>query len=322
MRAITRSRYGDADVLRLEAVPTPVADDDEVLLEVNAAGLDRGAWHLMTGRPTLQRLVTGLRRPRNRRFGREVAGTVVAIGSAVTRFAPGDRVFGIGDGTFAEYATAPENKLCHLPAGISSAQAATLPVSGLTALQSVCTTGQVAAGQQVLILGASGGVGSIAVQLAKAHGAEVTAVCSAEKEDFVRSLGAGQVIDYARYSFGDGPRRYDLIIDLAGNPPLGELRSALTARGTAVITGGEHAGAVTGGIGRQLRGVALSPFLRQRLAACLARENAEDLGRFAALVDAGALRPCLDTTYPLDRVADAVRHLESGRVRGKVAITT
>jgi NADPH:quinone reductase-like Zn-dependent oxidoreductase len=322
MRAIVQDRYGRADVLRLARIAPPEIADNEVLLRVHAAGLDRGAWHLMMGQPYLLRLGFGIRGPKNRVPGREVAGTIVAVGSAVTRFCVGDEVFGIGQGSFAEYAAAREDKLARKPANVTFEQAAVVAVSALTALQALTDVGRVQPGQKVLIIGASGGVGSYAVQLAKAFGAQVTGVCSTPKLDLVRSLGAEHVIDYTRDDFADGTHRYDLILDIAGNPALSRLRRALTPTGTAVITGGEEGENVTGGLDRQLRTLVLSRFVGQRLTSFICKERSRDLERLTELIEAGKVTPSIDRTYPLDQVPEAMRHLEAGKARGKVAITT
>ena len=319
MRAIVQDTYGSADVLHLARIPRPEVSESEVLLRVHAAGLDRGAWHLMTGRPYLLRLVFGIRRPRNPVLGHEVAGTVVAVGSAVTRFSVGDEVFGIGKGSFAEYAVAREDKLARKPANTTFEQAAVAPVSALTALQALMA-GRVEHGKHVLVIGASGGVGTYAVQLAKAFGAEVTGVCSVAKFDLVRSLGADHVVDYAQDDFADGVRRYDLILDIAGNPAVSRLRRALTPTGTAVIVGGEAGGSWTGGIDRQLRARAVSLFVRQQLTSILCKENFSDLERLAELIQAGTVTPSIDRTYTLDQVPEAMRHLADGHARGKIAI--
>jgi NADPH:quinone reductase-like Zn-dependent oxidoreductase len=321
MQAIVQGAYGSADVLHLARIAPPEIAAGEVLLRVHAAGLDRGAWHLMTGTPYLLRLGFGLRKPKNPGLGREVAGTVVAAGSAVTRFCAGDEVFGIGRGTFAEYATAREDKLARKPANATFEQAAVVPVSGLTAWQALTDAGRVEQGQKVLVIGASGGVGSFAVQLAKALGAEVTGVCSTAKLDLVRSLGADHVIDYTNGDFADDVHHYDLILDIAGNPALSRLRRALTPAGTAVLVGGEEGGSLTGGIGRQLRAVARSRFTGQRLTGCLCRERFADLERLSELIEGGQLTPCIDRTYPLDQVPAAMRYLAAGKARGKIAIT-
>ena len=319
MRAVVQHTYGSADVLRVAQVPRPTPGDQEVLVRVHAAGLDRGTWHLMTGTPYAARLVVGLRRPRNPVPGRDVAGTVAAVGSAVTKFAVGDEVFGIGPGSFAEYAVSQERKLAHKPEVLSFEQAAVVPISGLTALQGLVDLGRVEAGQRVLVTGASGGVGSYVVQLAASSGAHVTGVCSTTKLDLVRSLGAEHVIDYTRQDFADGGHRYDLIVDIAGNPSLSQLRRALTPRGTAVLVGGEGAGRWTG-MSRQLRAAAFSPFVTQRLALVVAKERGSDIERLRDLIVAGAVTPSLDRTFPLHEVPQAMRRLAAGQVRGKVAI--
>jgi NADPH:quinone reductase-like Zn-dependent oxidoreductase len=321
MKALVRDTYGSCEVLRVAEVARPaVASGDEVLVRVAAAGLDRGVWHLMTGRPYLLRLVFGLRRPRKPVLGIDLSGTVVGVGSSVTRFFPGDEVFGIGQGTFAEYAMAREGKLARKPANSTHEQAAVVPVSALTALQAL-DAGRVQPRQKVLVIGASGGVGSYAVQLAKALGAEVTGVCSTDKLDLVRSLGADHVIDYTRDDFAAGGHRYDLILDIAGNPTLSRLRRALAPRGTAVLVGGEDGGSLTGGMDRMLRAMLLSVFGRQRLIPLVSREKASDLERLAGLIDAGTVTPSVDRTYSLDQAPEAMRHLEAGRVRGKVAVS-
>ena len=320
MRAVVHDRYGSAEVLRAEQVPVPTPADDEVLVRVHAAGLDRGTWHLLTGKPYLGRLAFGIRRPRNPVPGIDVAGTVVTVGSAVTRFGVGDEVYGFGRGTFAEYTCAKEGKLALKPANLTFEQAAVVPVSAVTALQGLRQVGRLESGQSVLVIGASGGVGSYAVQLAKAFGAQVTGVASTVKLDMVRSLGAEHVIDYTAEDFADGTRRYDLVLDIAGNPALTRLRRALNPRGTVVITGGEEGGSFSGGMNRQLRAVALSPFVGQRLAMFIAKQRASDLTELSKLIEAGAVRPHLERTYPLEEAATAIRHLEAGQVRGKVAI--
>jgi NADPH:quinone reductase-like Zn-dependent oxidoreductase len=320
MRAIVQDGYGSADVLRSAQIARPAIGGAEVLLRVHAAGLDRGTWHLMAGRPYLVRLAVGLRGPRNPVPGLDVAGTVVAVGPDVTRFSVGDEVFGFSRGSFAEYAAARESKLAAKPANVSFEQAAAVPVSAVTALLALTDVGHVTAGQKVLITGASGGVGSYAVQLAKAFGAEVTGVCSASKMDLVRSLGASHVLDYTQDDFADGTRRYDLIVDIAGNPSLSRLRRALTPTGTAVIVGGEDSGNWTG-MGRQLRALARSPFLRQRLAMVTPRQRSTDLDRLTSLIEAGTVTPSIGATYPLDQVPQALRYLEAGQARGKVVIT-
>jgi NADPH:quinone reductase-like Zn-dependent oxidoreductase len=319
MRAVVQDRYGDADVLRLTDLPPPRVRADEVLVEVAAAGLDRGTWHVMTGRPYLGRLAFGLRRHRQPVPGLDFSGTVAAVGSDVTRFAVGDEVYGFGTGTFAEYAVAKESRTARKPVDVSFVHAAAAPVSGVTALIAVHDVGRVRAGQSVLVLGASGGVGSYVVQMASALGARVTGVCSPAKADLVHALGAVDVMD-RREDFAALGRQWDVVVDIAGNPSLSRLRRALTPKGTAVIVGGEEGGNVAGGMNRQLRALALSPLVQQRLAMVVPRQKADDLARLSALVEEGAVMPSVGATYPLERVADAMRDLVAGRVRGKAVI--
>lgn len=321
-QAIVQDTYGD-DVFRLTQIATPSITDNEVLVRVHAAGMDRGTWHMMTGLPYLLRIIGfGLRRPKNRVPGLDVSGTVAAIGASVTRFAIGDEVFGIAKGSFAEYAASLENKLARKPSNLSFAQAAAVPVSGLTALQALRDAGQIESGQQVLIIGASGGVGSYAVQLAKAFGAQVTGVCSTKKLDLVRALGADHVIDYTQQDFSARITRYALILDIGGNSALSRLRRVLTPTGIAVIIGGEGGGRFTGGFARSLRAAAMAPFLKgQRLTMFASKENADDLQLLTELIEAGRVTPSIDATYPLGKVRQAMRHLQTGTVRGKIAIT-
>jgi NADPH:quinone reductase-like Zn-dependent oxidoreductase len=320
MRAIVQDGYGGTDVLRPAQIARPEPAADQVLVRVQAAGLDRGTWHLMTGTPYPIRLAFGLRRPRNPVAGRDVAGIVEAVGPAVTTLSIGDEVYGVAPGAFAEYALGRADKLTRKPANLSFEQAAVVPISGLTALRAL-TVGRVEPGQHVLVIGASGGVGSYAVQLAKAFGAEVTGVASTPKLDLVRALGADQVIDYTRDDFAETGSHYDLIIDIAGNPTLSRLRRALTPTGTAVITGGEDGRGPTGGMNRQLRALILSVFVRQRLTSFVNKESGSDLARLTELIEAGKVIPSLDRTFPLAQVTDAMRHLTTGQVRGKIAIT-
>ncbi len=329
MRAIVQDAYGSADVFRLARIPRPEVAGNEVLVRVHAAGLDRGTWHIMTGKPYALRLALGFRGPKNPVPGLDLAGTVEAVGPEVTRFAVGDQVFGVGKGSFAEYALAGEDHLALKPASISFEQAGVVPVSACTALQALraggieagTAAGQSAKGLKVLITGASGGVGGYAVQFAKAAGAEVTGACSSGKVDHVLSLGADHVIDYAKRDFADGSERYDVIIDLAGNPSLKRLRRALTHSGTAVLTGGEEGGPLTGGMDRQFRALALSPFISQKLTMIVGTERSEDLEYLAALLQAGSIVPAIDRSYPLDRVPEAMRYFDAGKTRGKIAIT-
>lgn len=321
MQAIVHHEYGTSEVLHLDEIARPKPGDGEVLVRVRAAGLDRGTWHLMVGQPYLIRLGFGLRAPKNPVPGLDVAGTVEAVGAGVTRFGVGDEVFGTSKGSFAEYTIAKESKLAHKPADLPFEQAAAVPVSGLTALQAVRDRAKVGAGQQVLIIGASGGVGSYAVQLAKAAGAQVTGVCSAAKADLVRSLGADHVIDYATESFADGKHSYDVILDIGGNSPLKTLRSALTDTGTLVIIGGEEGGKLTGGIDRQARAMALSVFSTQHLTTFISSENHADMAELGRLIEDGTLTPTVDQAYPLAEAPAAMRKMEDGLVRGKVVIT-
>jgi NADPH:quinone reductase-like Zn-dependent oxidoreductase len=322
MRAIVQESYGTVDVLRMAEIDRPVIGAGDVLVRVHAAGLDRGTWHCMTGQPYLMRVMGfGFRAPKNPVPGLDVAGTVVAVGSGVTRFDVGDEVFGISRGSFADYAVAQEDKLAPKPPSLTFEQAAVVPVSALTAIQGLRDAGHVEAGQKVLVIGASGGVGTYAVQLAKAFGAEVTGVCSTAKLDLVRAIGADHVLDYTQEDFADGTQRYDLILDIGGNSRLSRLRRALAPRGTLVIVGGEAGGRWTGGFGRSLRAVGLSLFVRQRLTMLVCKEHHADLERMTELIEAGDVTPTIDRTYSLDEVPDAMRLLEAGRVRGKVAIT-
>jgi NADPH:quinone reductase-like Zn-dependent oxidoreductase len=322
MKAIVQDTYGAADVLELREIDQPVPTDDEVLVRVEAAGVDAGVWHLMTGLPYLVRLFGfGLRRPKVGVRGRDVAGRVEAVGRKVTRFRPGDAVFGICEGSFAEYACVREDKAAPKPASLTFEQAAAVPVSALTALQGLRDKGQVQPGQKVLIIGAAGGVGSFAVQLAKAFGAEVTGVASTTKADLVRSIGADDVVDYTRDDVADGARHWDLILDTAGRRTLSQLRRALTPRGTLVIVGGEGGGRWLGGTDRLLRALLLSPFVRQRLRGFVSTEGKEDIERLRELIEAGKLTPLIDRTYPLREAPEAIRYWGQGHARGKVVIT-
>jgi NADPH:quinone reductase-like Zn-dependent oxidoreductase len=321
MRAVVQDAYGEAEVLRLEEVDRPVIGDGEALVRVHAAGLDQGAWHLMAGLPYPVRLAGyGLRAPKDRVRGRELAGVVEAVGTGVTTLRPGDEVFGIGEGTFAEYARASAAKLARKPAGLSFRRAAALGISATTALQAVRDHGKVRPGERVLVIGASGGVGTFALQIAKAFGAEVTGVAGTGKVDLVRSLGADSVVDYRLEDVTAGQRRYDVVLDTGGNTPLRRLRRILTPEGRLVIVGAETGGRWLGGTDRQLRAMVLNPFTRQRLGSFIASENAVDLAVLAELVETGKVTPAVDRTFPLDRVPDAMRYLRAGQARGKVVI--
>jgi NADPH:quinone reductase-like Zn-dependent oxidoreductase len=324
MRAIIQENYGEAEnVLRLGQTGRPAIGDREVLLRVHAAGVDRGVWHLMAGLPYPVRLAGyGIRAPKTPVRGREVAGRVEAVGADVTTLAVGEEVFGIAEGSFAEYARARADKLAPKPSNLTYAQAAAVPVSGLTALQAVRDRGHVQAGQRVLVIGASGGVGTFAVQIAKAYGADVTGVCSTAKADVVKSIGADRVIDYTREDIADGGRCYDVILDTGGNRPLRQLRRALTPRGTLVIIGGETDGRWLGGSDRQLRSVMLSPFTRQHLGTLLCSENQADLIALTKLIESGQVTPVIDKVYPLSETIAAIRYMRDGHAQGKVVITS
>ena len=320
MKAIVQDRYGSADVLRLRDIDRPELGNDDVLVRVLAAGVDPGVWHLMTGLPYLVRLGFGLRAPKTPVRGMDVAGRVEEVGENVTQLEVGDEVFGTCNGSFAEYARATEDKLALKPANLSFEQAAAVPVSACTALHALRDSGEVRAGQKVLIVGASGGVGTFAVQLAKAFGAQVTGVCSTTKLELVRSIGADQVIDYTRDDFSQMGERYDLILDIAGNRSLSLLRSALTPEGTLVIVGGEGGGPWLGGTDRQIRALILSPFVRHNLRNFISVENKGDLLVLKELIESGKVTPVIDRTYPLREAPDAIRYLEDGHARGKVVI--
>jgi len=320
MKAIVQDRYGTADVLELKDIDEPVVGDDDVLLRVLAASAFIGDWHIMTGLPYLGRLVIGLRAPKARVRGQDVAGRVEAVGERVTRFQPGDEVFGTCHGSFAEYATARPDKIAPKPVNLTFEQAATVPSTGTTALQGLRNIRKVQPGHKVLIIGAAGGVGSFAVQIAKAFGAHVTGVCSTTKVDLVRSIGADEVIDYTRDDFAEKEPRYDLILDTAGNRSVSHLRRGLAPRGTLVIGGGEGGGRWLG-VGRQLQALMLSPFVSQRLGTFIAKQNGEDLLVLKELIEAGKVTPVIGKTYPLSEVPDAIRYLEQGHARGKVVIT-
>ncbi len=320
MKAIVQDRYGSADVLRLRDIDRPELGNDDVLVRVLAAGVDPGVWHLMTGLPYLVRLGFGLRAPKTPVRGMDVAGRVEEVGENVTQFEVGDEVFGTCNGSFAEYARATEDKLALKTANLSFEQAAAVPVSACTALHALRDSGEVRAGQKVLIVGASGGVGTFAVQLAKAFGAQVTGVCSTTKLELVRSIGADQVIDYTRDDFSQMGERYDLILDIAGNRSLSLLRSALTPEGTLVIVGGEGGGPWLGGTDRQIRALILSPFVRHNLRNFISVENKGDLLVLKELIESGKVTPVIDRTYPLREAPDAIRYLEDGHARGKVVI--
>jgi len=324
MAAVVQEEYGSApeEVLRIAGVARPTFANDEVLVRVRAASVDRGTWHVMAGLPYPIRLAGfGFRRPKALNPGRSVAGIVEAVGADLAGFEPGDEVFGVCDGgSFAEYASARGDKLATKPANLSFEQAAAVPISALTALQAVRDKAQVTSGQKVLIVGASGGVGTFAVQIAKGFGAEVTGVCSPAKVDLVRSIGADHVIDYTTDDIADGEQRYDAILNIGGNRPLSQLRRALTHTGTLVIVGGETDGRWLGGSDRQVRAILLSKLVSQTLGTFVASENADDLATLRDLVEARKVTAVIDRTYPLSETAAAIRYVQHGHARGKVVI--
>ncbi len=324
MKAVVQDTYGSAAVLETRGIGKPEIGDDQVLVRVWAAGVNPGDWAIMGGLPYIARPVYGLRKPKNAVRGTDVAGTVEAVGAGVTRLRPGDEVFGwcggLG-GAFAEYAAASEDALAPKPANLTFERAAAVPMAGLVALQALRDHGCVRAGQKVLVNGASGGIGTFAVQIAKALGAEVTGVCSTRNVEMVRSIGADHVIDYTREDFAEGDQRYDLILDIGGNSTLSRLRRALNPQGTLVIAGGEGGGRWLGGTDRQLRAMMLSPFVGQKLGTFINKENHEDLIVLKELIEAGTVTPVIDRTYPLSEVPEAIRYLEEGHARGKVVIS-
>jgi len=320
MKAITQDRYGSADVLQLRDIEQPTPGEHEVVVKVEAAGIARGVIHVMTGEPYLMRIMGfGLRKPKSPVLGQDVAGTVTETGPGVTRLKVGDEVFGIARGSFAEFAVAREDKLTSKPEKLTFTQAAAMPISGLTALRALDAAG-VTVGSDVLVIGASGGVGTYAVQVAKALGATVTGVASAEKADLVTSLGVHRVIDYTSEDFADGSHRYDAVIDTGGMTSVARLRRALQPKGTLVIVGGESGSTWSPGLGRQLRAAAMSPLVSQRLTSILNKEHYSGLDRLAQLAVRGEVVPSIERTYPLADAPDAVRQLEAGQVRGQVVI--
>ena len=321
MKAITYHRYGPPEVLEFEDVPDPVAKDDEVLVRVRAASVNPRDWHFMRGVPYVVRPF-GLRRPEDGAFGSDMAGQVEAVGRSVTRFRPGDEVFAyVPQGAFAEYVSVPEDLLGRKPANLSLEAAAAVPLAALTALQGLRDHGRVRPGQHVLIIGASGGVGTFTVQLAKWLGAQVTGVSSTRNLELVRSLGADHVVDYTREDATGNGRRYDLIVQLAGTRSPSDLRRALTPKGALVMSSGESDGRWVGPLGRVLEAAALTPFVRQRLGTFEVKPSGEDLRVLTELIEAGKLAPVIDRSYPLRETAEAIRYLEEGHARGKVIIT-
>ncbi|HEX7144125.1 MAG TPA: NAD(P)-dependent alcohol dehydrogenase [Gaiellaceae bacterium] len=322
MKAIVYHEYGSPDVLELREIDKPVVEDDEVLVRVRAASANPADWHFMRGQPYIMRPQSGLRKPRNSVLGRDISGQVEAVGKAVTRFRPGDEVFGdVETGGFAEYRCVSEGFLGPKPANLTFEQAAAVPLAALTALQGLRDAGQVQPEQKVLIIGASGGVGTFAVQIAKWLGADVTGVCSTRNVEMVRSLGADHVIDYTQEDFTQSGQKYDLIFQLAGTRSPSDCRRALTPKGTLVLSSGESDGRWIGPVDRIIKAVVLSPFVSQKLGSFLAKPNEEDLQFLKELIEAGKVKPVIDRRYPLSEAPEAIRYLEEGHARGKVVIT-
>jgi NADPH:quinone reductase-like Zn-dependent oxidoreductase len=322
MKAIVQDRYGSVDVLELRDVEKPQPGDDEVLIRVHAAGVDPGVWHLMTGLPYMVRVMGfGFRKPKIRIRGVDAAGTVEAAGRNVIRLKQGEQVYGTCDGSFAEYACAKAERFAPKPSNLTFEQAAAVPVSGMTALNGLRDAGKLQPGQEVLIIGAAGGVGTYAVQLAKAFEARVTGVCSTSKAELVRAIGADEVIDYTREDFTHGSRQFDLILDTAGRRPLSQLRRALRPQGTLVIVGGEGGDPWLGGFQRQIFAPVRSLFTEQKLLGLISKESHKDLLTLRDLIEAGKLTPIIDRTYPLSDAPHAIRYLEQGHARGKVVLT-
>ncbi len=323
MKAIVFDAYGSPDVLELRDIDRPVAKPDEVVVRVRATSANPYDWHLLTGLPYIGRLEFGPRGPRITCLGADLAGEVVSVGEAVTRFSPGDEVFGTQDdaGAFAEYVSASESALGHKPDNLTFEQAAAVPMAALTALQGLRDKGGIQPEQRVLINGASGGVGIFAVQIAKHFGATVTGVCSSRNVDLVRSIGADQVIDYTREDFTRGELRYDLMLDNVGNHPISACRRALKPKGVYVASFGQPHHRWLGPLSLITRMLLLAPFVSQKMVIFTQRVNADDLHLLKELIEAGKVAPVIDRTYPLREAADALRYLEKGHARGKVAIT-
>lgn len=321
MQAIVQRRYGSAETLALEEIDRPAVGAGDVLVRVRAASLHIGDWHLMTGRPLILRAIGfGLRAPKVKVRGMDIAGHVEAVGAGVTEFTAGDEVFGTCEGGFAEYARAPVANLALKPSRLTYEEAAAVPTSATSALQALRDRGEVRARASVLVVGASGGVGLYAVQIAKALGATVTGVCSAAKADLVRSLGADRAIDYATEDFTRGDEKYDVILDAGGGRPVAELRRVLASDGRLVLVGAEGGGALIGGMGRWIRAMAMAPFVKQKLRILTSTPNKADLLYLRELIEAGKVSPVVDRAYPLTEVGEAFRYLESGRARGKIVL--
>ena len=319
MKAVLCDRYGPPEVLQIRDVDKPTPEADEVLIEVVAASVNPMDWRLMRANPSLVRLMMGLRKPRDARFGVDVAGRIAAVGGNVTKFRPGDEVFGACRGAFAEYARAAAKDLVKKPNGVAFEQAAALPVAGLTALQGLRDRGRVRPGQKILINGAAGGVGTFAVQIGTWLGAEVTGVCSTRNVEMVRSIGAGRVVDYTRENFTEGKERYDLILDCVGNHPLSAFRRVLETRGTYLMVGGTTSNGFDM-LSTVIKALLVSPFTKQRLFMMMAKNKNEDLATLGELVQTGKITPVTDCRYGLTEVPDAIRYLETHHARGKVVI--
>jgi NADPH:quinone reductase-like Zn-dependent oxidoreductase len=320
MKAIVSTEYGSPDELELREIDRPAVDGDGVLVRVRASSVNPLDWHMMRGLPYFVRMTEGLRRPKRSVPGVDVAGHVEAVGENVTQFHPGDEVFGARGGAFAEYVLGAEKNFVPKPAALTFEQAAAIPVAGTTALQGLRDRGRIRPGQRVLINGAAGGVGTFAVQIAKAFDADVTGVCSTRNVDMVRSIGADQVVDYTQEDFTRGGQRYDLILDAVGNHSLSDLRRALTPNGTVVLAGGGD-GRWLGPLALPFRALVVSRFVEQRLLPLLAKLNKEDFAVLKELADAGKVTPIIDRTYPLSEAPEAIRYLEARHARGKVVIT-
>jgi NADPH:quinone reductase-like Zn-dependent oxidoreductase len=319
MKAIVQDRYGSPNVLQCKDIDKPVVSDGEVLVRVHAAAVNIGDWHLLRGVPYVMRMVVGLRKPKREIPGTDVAGRVEAVGGDVEQVRPGDEVFGWCEGAFAEYACAPENNFLPKPANLTFEQAAAVGDSAFTALDAVRDQGKVRPGHEVLINGASGGVGTFAVQIAKSFGARVTGVCSTRNIDVVRSIGADHVVDYTREDFAQSGQRYDVMLDVVGSRSLSDCRRALTARGTYVLVGVLDLGRWFG-LARQFKVLALSPFVRQTMRVFIVRHNREDLVALKELVEAGKVTPVVDRSYELSEVPDALQHQGDGHTQGKTVI--
>jgi NADPH:quinone reductase-like Zn-dependent oxidoreductase len=317
MKAIVQDTYGSGNVLDRRDLHKPQIGDDEVLVRVHAASVHIGDWVLMTGSPFVMRFATGLRKPKNPIPGTDVSGTVEAVGKDVTQHRPGDEVFGWCAGAFAEYASAPEDQFIPKPANLTFEQAAAVGVSATTALQLLRDNGKVQPGQKVLINGASGGVGTFAVQIAKAFGAEVTGVCSTKNVDMVRAIGADHVVDYTREDFTTGEQRYDLILDNVGNHSMARTRRALKPTGTLISNGGGHA---DGKLGRTMRTMLVSMFVRQQASPTVKTQNHDDLVALKELVENGWITPVIDGTYPLNETPKAIGRVAAGHTRGTIVI--